>query len=609
MLERIKTSLLVWSAISLLNTTPVLGQSTTDSLRQLLSRNPTDTLRIDALNHLSEMFYNSGTDTSVLLAKQAAELSTKIDYKKGLATAYHNFATNFLYDRKLDSALSYYEKALKLRTEINDIRSIANTVNNLGVIYYVKNNYAGALYYYQKSLKLKLELGDSLKASSTLNNIGNIYGEQEKHDLALKYYNQSLEIKEKQHEDEPEKLSSTLNNIGATYQELKEYSKALIYLERAFNINLLDSSGTNCEKVTTAINIGICYRELNELEKGLEYLNLAYIYGLGCDHPFNTSLALLEIAKLHRMKGMISQAENEMIRSYEMAESHDLKVRSEEASKALYELYKEKGNVTKAFEYLEIATQLKNELFDEDLTEQLTTMELNYQFEIERDSLEHQKQAELLTVHAQLENQRFFKNLIILGLIVAIAFLFIIYRNFLLKKSANGYLIKKNELQREKLNIEEEVRKQLEIENNQKARSLTATSLQLLNLNEKIAELSEEIEEDQEISSPRKKTLIKELGNLRNEDNQWDSIKLHFENVHPDFFKRLDQSFTELSTNDYKLLAFLKMKLSNKEIALILNVTTRAVEQSKRRLKKKLEMASEDNDILGFVEHAVVEGV
>ena len=54
--------------------------------------------------------------------------------------------------------------------------------------------------------------------------------------------------------------------------------------------------------------------------------------------------------------------------------------------------------------------------------------------------------------------------------------------------------------------------------------------------------------------------------------------------------------------NDQKVLAFLKMKLSNKEIALILNVEKKTVEHSKRRLKKKIGMDIEDTDILRFIE-------
>ena len=71
-------------------------------------------------------------------------------------------------------------------------------------------------------------------------------------------------------------------------------------------------------------------------------------------------------------------------------------------------------------------------------------------------------------------------------------------------------------------------------------------------------------------------------------------------------FTKLERSFPHLTPNDHKLLAFLKMKLSNKEIAIVMNVTRRAVEQAKRRLKKKLGMCAQDMDIIGYVESSPV---
>lgn len=159
----------------------------------------------------------------------------------------------------------------------------------------------------------------------------------------------------------------------------------------------------------------------------------------------------------------------------------------------------------------------------------------------------------------------------------------------------------RNEIQEEKLVMEEMMRRQLEVENNQKARSLTAASIQLLNLNDKIAEVVDKIKNN---TSPQE--IIKELDNFRQSDSLWNSIKVHFENVHPNFYTRLENHFPGLSPNDHKLLTFLKMKLSNKEIAIILNVTIRAVEQSKRRVKKKIGMTPEDQDIIGYLERNAV---
>ncbi|MEL6560799.1 MAG: 7TM diverse intracellular signaling domain-containing protein [Bacteroidota bacterium] len=159
----------------------------------------------------------------------------------------------------------------------------------------------------------------------------------------------------------------------------------------------------------------------------------------------------------------------------------------------------------------------------------------------------------------------------------------------------------RNEIQQERIRVEESLRKQLESENNQKARSLTVTSMQLLNLNERLSEMTDRLDK----SESSHQWLIKEIDGLRQFESQWEVIKTHFENVHPDFFSKIEINFPNLSLNDHRLLAFMKMKLSNKEIAVITNVTRRAVEQSKRRLKKKLGIESNDHDILKFLEKSI----
>ena len=97
----------------------------------------------------------------------------------------------------------------------------------------------------------------------------------------------------------------------------------------------------------------------------------------------------------------------------------------------------------------------------------------------------------------------------------------------------------RNEIQQERIRAEESLRKQLESENNQKARSLTVTSMQLLNLNERLSEITARLDK----SESSHQWLIKEIDGLRQFESQWEVIKTHFENVHPDFFSKIEFNF------------------------------------------------------------------
>lgn len=78
-------------------------------------------------------------------------------------------------------------------------------------------------------------------------------------------------------------------------------------------------------------------------------------------------------------------------------------------------------------------------------------------------------------------------------------------------------------------------------------------------------------------------------------DEDWEQFAFRFDQVHVDFLKHLREKFPQLSTSDHKLCAFLRMNLSTKEIAPLLNISVRGVEASRYRLRKKLNLPNDVN--------------
>ena len=78
-------------------------------------------------------------------------------------------------------------------------------------------------------------------------------------------------------------------------------------------------------------------------------------------------------------------------------------------------------------------------------------------------------------------------------------------------------------------------------------------------------------------------------------ENDWYRIKAHFEKIHPGFFDRLREKFPQLTPNDHKLCALLRMNLSTKEISQILKITAPSTEISRIRLRKKLVLPKNVN--------------
>jgi DNA-binding CsgD family transcriptional regulator len=69
----------------------------------------------------------------------------------------------------------------------------------------------------------------------------------------------------------------------------------------------------------------------------------------------------------------------------------------------------------------------------------------------------------------------------------------------------------------------------------------------------------------------------------------------YFDDVHQDFISRLKDRHSNLSPRELRLCAYLKMNLSTKEIAPLMNISIRGVEIGRYRLRKKLELERDDN--------------
>ena len=86
--------------------------------------------------------------------------------------------------------------------------------------------------------------------------------------------------------------------------------------------------------------------------------------------------------------------------------------------------------------------------------------------------------------------------------------------------------------------------------------------------------------------------LIKE--NISHDDD-WQKFAQNFDVVYENYLKRLVQLYPQLNANDQRLCAYLKMGLSSKEIAPLLNMSYRSVEMNRYRLRKKMELSRDVN--------------
>lgn len=138
----------------------------------------------------------------------------------------------------------------------------------------------------------------------------------------------------------------------------------------------------------------------------------------------------------------------------------------------------------------------------------------------------------------------------------------------------------------------------LEAEINFKNSELASSAMHLVKKGEMLTKVKGELSQvmkhlNNEQAINELKRVIKSLSEDENIDKEWENFAKHFDKVHSDFVVSLKDKHTDITPNELKLSAYLRMNLSTKEIAQLMNISVRGVEISRYRLRKKLGISSE----------------
>lgn len=133
-----------------------------------------------------------------------------------------------------------------------------------------------------------------------------------------------------------------------------------------------------------------------------------------------------------------------------------------------------------------------------------------------------------------------------------------------------------------------------------KQRELTSATMNLVKKNETISNIKTRLGEiKKNVKDPESnkaiQKLIQKLQAEEVQDENWEQMMMHFNQVHSGYFEKLKITYPQLTPKDLKMCAYLRMNLTTKEMTSLLNVTTRGVEASRYRLRKKFKLEKEQN--------------
>ncbi|MCM1071356.1 MAG: LuxR C-terminal-related transcriptional regulator [[Clostridium] fimetarium] len=143
---------------------------------------------------------------------------------------------------------------------------------------------------------------------------------------------------------------------------------------------------------------------------------------------------------------------------------------------------------------------------------------------------------------------------------------------------------------------------QLEQDIKHKSQELSSTTMNLIRKNEILQEIATKLAKIQELSvteigAPAAQRMLSKIQTSIEDsishDNDWKTFNQNFDIVYANYTKRLMELHPNLSAADKRLCCYIKMGLSSKEIAPLINISYKSVEMARYRLRKKMNLPAE----------------
>jgi len=342
---------------------------------------------------LDEQYQNP--QLSLQLALQADSIAQSTNCKSCLARVNSLIGKIYKSQGEFQLALEHQIKCLKINEELKDYKSLMISHNDIGVLYKNINRFDLALTYFRKALSYSDKVTYEEAVTNIILNIGTIHNALGNLDSALFYYQRSLDKAYKKNNFKA--IANALNNIGEIYARKNDHKNALVYFKKTLEVDRQTDNKYGI--VYSYLNIGNVEKDLGRYDQALINFNQA-----------------LSIAKEMDAKPLINNA-----------------------YQSLSDLYRLKNDYQKAFEYHHLYTSLKDSLFNEESSRQVTEMETKYSSE------KKDQEIKLLSKDKQIQNeelkrQKLFIYFGLATVVLLLGLFFFIYRGYKLKKKANEAL-------------------------------------------------------------------------------------------------------------------------------------------------------------------------
>ena len=596
------------------------AQENKDSLLSIYNRvDAVDSVKFQASRELYKMTFLTNLAESEEYARELLRLANKTNNYEHLAIANEYLAGFYHQSQQNDSAKFYYREVLDLRKQKNDILAIARAEDNIALLEYKKGNYKYADSILSQSIEAYKSLNDSVDVAYNYDMLSRVYEHQGFYRRALQSSLNSYQIynalqNESGKTDALVQLAIVENSLGNFEQGIKYNLEAL---------EILEKNNNNYFSAVANINLSENYLDLHKLENAEHFAQIGLKLSTEMQAPEMQADALNILARINLHKENLNQAleyAKKALQIYEKIEISSGILESmnmlgnihnelddensalsylnkaielgenKKANSFLAEAYyhralahEKSGNLTEAFDDYKNFHELKENFLNDTKSKQIEEMRAIFDTEKKEQQIA-QQETEITLLEEKEKVSRLQK--IALGGGLGLSLLTLGFGLYGIRQRT-----KRNRLEKEKINAELQLK---EAELAFKKKELTTHAMHLAKKNEVLENVKQKAKElkTSENGGRAYQQLIQTINFDQQDDKNWENFTQYFEQVHKDFSKIVKTKYPDITKNELRLMALLKMNLSSKEIATILNISSDGIKKARQRLRKKMELSS-----------------
>ncbi len=550
-----------------------------DSLVSILESTTDSREKVEILLSIIDKVIDTDYETAMQYAKVAMIESENANYLEGKANVFYILGSIYEETDLYDTAIENYLQSLNIYSDLGNEREMAKLYYSLGDIYKKKGSYQLSFENCIEGLKIYEEINDSAGLSDIYNCMGSLYKYQNNNMKAFDYYNKSLDLRIAL--EDKYGIALSYNNIGVVYSIEGNDELALDYYKKSHEMFI--EVGSKKNQGITLGNIANVYLNQQKLDDAYNYIigslkihnEIGYTRGIANQHQ--------KLGIYYDLMGNFDLAIDNLSKALDLYKDLGRLENKKEVAALLSEIYYKKGDNKEAYKYLSMHKELNDSIFTIEKMKNIAQLEYDY---------ERLKAEEVSLLKDQKRRIIYIAIFAILSLIVIIVILLLTHLKI---KNKRQYLEYQNiDLERRKIKTELEL----------KQKELATKTMYMVKRNELIISVVDRLNEAKKNLKKENESVVNEvIADLcsNTDDKIWEEFEIRFLKVHKGFYDNLQDRFPNLSRNEKRLSAFLRLDFSTKEISLITKQSIHSINIARSRLRKKLNLDNVDISLSNFL--------